>query len=69
MTYAQRHKNDKSLKGERTGGTRPARASDVTKDPSGMVHKPIDGLAYTTMNDYDEPESSDNLKGRKGKGN
>ncbi len=66
MTYIERHRKDKSLKGARSGGTRPARHSEVESQPmNGMIDKSINGLRYTTMNDYKSPKSK--LKvGKKG---
>lgn len=63
MTYAQRHRNDKSLKGERSprGSAKSPRIMDKSGDPSGMVHKPVDGLEWNKMIDFEEPKSSDKL--------
>lgn len=64
MTYQQRHRNDKSLKGPQSprGSAPSPRISDKKGFPSGMVSKPVDGLVWNKMIDFEEPKSSDKLR-------
>ena len=61
MTYVERHRKDKTLKGVQSpqGSAKSPRISDKRGDPSGMVDKPVDGLVWNKMIDFEEPESSD----------
>ncbi len=67
MTYYERHRKDKSLKGERSprGSAKSPRLIDKSGDPSGMVNKPVDGLVWNKMMDFEEPKSSDKLRNPK----
>ena len=67
MTYIERHRKDKSLKGERSprGSAKSPRISDNQGFPSGMVNKPVNGLEWNKMIDFEEPKSSDKLRNPK----